>query len=115
MTKVLNVLKNNTIETQWLTIKSKFDAGNYDLNEMDHLTCDLLAQLAYLTVEGYTEVDGTSIDKIKERTWRLVERMGLLPEYKDETDDLLIEEIKDDWDSYDNEFETEINDDTFYI
>jgi hypothetical protein len=41
--------------------------------------------------------------------------MGLLPEYKDETDDLLIEEIKDDWDSYDDEFETEINDDTFYV
>ena len=34
MTKVLNVLKNNTIETQWLTIKSKFDAKNYDLDEM---------------------------------------------------------------------------------
>jgi len=115
MKKELNVVKTNTIEAQWSVIKSKFDAKNYDLVEMDHLTCDLLAQLAYLTVEGYTEVDGTSIDKIKERTWRLVERMGLLPEYKDETDDLLAEEIKDDWNSYDDEFETEINDDTFYI
>ena len=90
MTKTLNVVKNNTIETQWLTIKSKFDQGNYNLDEMDHLTCDLLAQLAYLTVQGYTEIEGTPIDKIKERTWRLVERMGLLPEYKDEDiDDLM--------------------------
>lgn len=112
MSKVLSILKNNTIETQWLTIKSKFDAGNYDLNEMDHLTCDLLAQLAYLTVEGYTEIEGTPIDKTKERVWRLIERMGLLPEYKDEDlDDVL--EIKDDWDSYDDE-EEEINDEEFY-
>jgi hypothetical protein len=113
MTKTLNVVKNNTIETQWLTIKSKFDAGNYDLNEMDHLTCDLLAQLAYLTVQGYTEIEGTSIDKSKERVWRLVERMGLLPEYKDEDlEDVL--EIKDDWDSYDEEDTVEINDEEFY-
>lgn len=113
MTKTLNVVKNNTIETQWLTIKSKFDAGNYDLNEMDHLTCDLLAQLAYLTVEGYNEVGGIHIDKYKDRTWRLVERMGLLPEYKeDDIDDVL--EINDDWDSYDDEDTVEINDEEFY-
>ena len=81
---------------------------------MDHLTSDLLAQLAYLTVQGYTEIEGTSVDMYKERVWRLVERMGLLPEYKDEDiDDLM--EIKDDWDSYEEEDTMEINDDTFYI
>ena len=45
--------------------------------------------------------------------WRLVERMGLLPEYKDEElEDVL--EIKDDWDSYDEEDTMEINDEEFY-
>lgn len=114
MKKELNVVKTNTIEAQWSVIKSKFDEKNYDLEEMDHLTSDLLAQLAYLTVQGYTEIEGTSIDMYKERVWRLVERMGLLPEYKDEDiDDLM--EIKDDWDSYEEEDTMEINDDTFYI
>ena len=113
MTKTLNVLKNNTIETQWLTIKSKFDAGNYNLDEMDHLTCDLLAQLAYLTLQGYTEIDKTPIDKTKERVWRIIERIGLLPEYKDEDlEDIL--EVKDNWDSYDEEYTAEINDEGFY-
>ena len=114
MKKELNVVKTNTIEAQWSVIKSKFDGKNYDLVEMDHLTSDLLAQLAYLTVQGYTEIEGISVDMYKERVWRLVERMGLLPEYKDEDiDDLM--EIKDDWDSYEEEDTMEINDDTFYI
>jgi hypothetical protein len=65
-------------------------------------------------VQGYTEIEGTTVDMYKERVWRLVERMGLLPEYKDEDiDDLM--EIKDDWDSYEEEDTMEINDDTFYI
>ena len=110
--KKLNIIKNNIIETQWLTIKTKFKSGNYDLNELDNLTCDLIAQLAVLTTNGHTEVDGISIDTYKNRVWNVIENLGLLPEYKDE-DELIEKIIEDNWGDVE-ENELEIDDSEFY-
>ena len=38
----------------------------------------------------------------KDRVWWVVEKIGLLPEYKDE-DDNVEEEIVDDWESYEED------------
>jgi len=56
--------EKNIIETKFLNIKNKFKAGGYDIEEMDHLTCDLIAHLAQLTDNGVTEVEGVSITNL---------------------------------------------------
>jgi len=116
MKKEINIIQNNTIETQWLEIKNKFKCSeeDYNLAELDHLTSDLIAQLALLTTKGYTEIGGVSIDTYKNRVWNVIENIGLLPEYKDIediNDDL---EIVDEWDKYDEEENFEIDDSLFY-
>ena len=107
------MVRKNPIEAKWLNIKTKFKSGEYDLNELDKLTSDLIAHLAQLTERGITEIDGVKIDLYKDRTWNVIEHIGLLPEYrspKDEDDEL---EIVDDY--YGDEFEeVEIDDSQFY-
>ena len=110
--KKLNIIKNNIIETQWLTIKTKFKSGNYDLNELDNLTCDLIAQLAVLTTNGHTEVDGITVDTYKNRVWNVIENIGLLPEYKGE-EELIETIIEDTWGTIE-ENELEVDDSEFY-
>ena len=107
--------EKNIIETKFLNIKNKFKAGGYDIEEMDYLTCDLIAHLAQLTDNGFTEIEGVSIDLYKDRTWWLIEKLGLLPEYRDEDED--IDEDIDVEDTYykdEDEFEAEIDDSKFY-
>lgn len=116
MEKKLNIIKNNIIETQWLVIKNKFKCGQDEtpnIAELDHLTSDLIAQLAVLTINGHTHVDGISIDTYKNRVWNVIENIGLLPEYRGE-DDVFETEIEDNY--YDSEEEEldEINDEEFY-
>ena len=105
--------EKNIIEKKWMTIKSKSKEDNYDLEELDNLTCDLIAHLAQLTDRGVTEVDGISIDMYKDRVWWVVEKIGLLPEYRDEDDDIPLD-IQDEWDDYGDELLEEIDDDGFY-
>jgi hypothetical protein len=105
--------EKNIIETKFLNIKNKFKAGGYDIKEMDHLTCDLIAHLAQLTDNGFTEIEGISIDLYKDRTWWLIEKLGLLPEYRDEDEELEDVEIEDNYYS-DDEEEVEIDDSKFY-
>ena len=38
--------RKNPIEAKWLTIKTKYKSGEYDLNELDTLTSDLIGHLA---------------------------------------------------------------------
>lgn len=95
----------NIIEKKWLTIKAKSKEDNYNLEELDYLTCDLIAHLAQLTDKGITEMDGVSIDMYKDRVWWVVEKIGLLPEYKSE-EEKVEEEIVDDWESYEEEDDT---------
>ena len=109
----------NIIETKFLIIKSKFKAGGYDIDEMDNLTCDLIAHLAQLTDNGIEEIEGVSVDLYKDRAWWLVEKLGLLPEYRgdDEEDEVdnSDEEEEDDYYKDDSfEFELEIDDSKFY-
>ncbi len=116
MEKKLNIIKNNIIETQWLVIKDKFKCGKDEtpnIAELDYLTSDLIGQLAILTINGHTHVDGISVDTYKNRVWNVIENIGLLPEYRgeDEDDDL---EIVDNWDNDDENVEMEINDEEFY-
>ena len=92
--------QKNIIEKKWLIVKAKSKETDYDLKEIDELTSDLIAHLAQLTERGITEVDGVSIDLYKDRVWWVVEKVGLLPEYKDEEEEE--EEIIDDWDSYED-------------
>ena len=107
--------EKNIIETKFLNIKNKFKEGGYDIEEMDHLTCDLIAHLAQLTDNGFTEIEGISIDLYKDRTWWLIEKLGLLPEYRDEDEDLgELDEVEDTYYKDEDEFEVEIDDSKFY-
>ncbi len=98
--------KKNTIEKKWLIIKTKEKEKNHDLDELNYLTCDLIAHLAQLTDRGITEIDDVSIDRYKDRVWLCVERLGLLPEYREEEEENIEEKIIDDWESYNEEDDT---------
>ena len=98
--------QKNIIEKKCLIVKAKSKETDYDLKEIDELTSDLIAHLAQLTERGITEVDGVSIDLYKDRVWWVVEKVGLLPEYKDEEEEE--EEIIDDWDSYEDYDEVDL-------
>tara|TARA_R100000900_G_scaffold141670_1_gene122887 strand:+ start:705 stop:1052 length:348 start_codon:yes stop_codon:yes gene_type:complete len=98
--------QKNIIEKKWLIVKAKSKETDYDLKEIDELTSDLIAHLAQLTDKGITEIDGVSIDLYKDRVWWVVEKVGLLPEYKDEEEEE--EEIVDDWDSYEDYDEVDL-------
>jgi hypothetical protein len=107
--------EKNIIETKWLEIKAKSKVENPNIEELDTLTCQLITDLAELTEAGITEIEGVSVDLMKDRVWWVVEKLGLLPEYKDE-DDLLVDDldIEDDFYQTDDEFDVEIDDSKFY-
>jgi len=106
--------EKNVIERKFMNIKTKFKAGDYDIVEMDGLTCDLIAHLAQLTLNGVTDVEGIPIDLYKDRTWWIVENIGLLPEYRGPKDEDEEGEIVDDYYSDDDDVEVEIDDSKFY-
>lgn len=110
--------KKNLIETKWKTIKAKSEVKDYNLEELDYSTCELIAYLSKLTTDGVTEIDGVSIDLYKDRVWWVIEKIGLLPEYRGEDlsdilgddDDFIDEEdIREEDDEYnDDEFDFKI-------
>jgi hypothetical protein len=106
--------EKNVIERKFMNIKTKFKSGDFDIVEMDGLTCDLISHLAQLTLNGVTEVEGVLIDLYKDRTWWIVENIGLLPEYRGPKDEEEEGEIVDDYYSNDDEIEVEIDDSKFY-
>jgi hypothetical protein len=106
--------EKNIIETKWLEIKAKSKAKDINIDEIDQLTCRLIADLAEITDAGITEIEGVSIDLYKDRVWWIVEKVGLLPEYKDEDDDVEDVDIEDDYYKVEDEFEIEIDDSKFY-
>jgi hypothetical protein len=68
-----------------------------------------------LTDSGVEEIEGVSIDLYKDRTWWLIEKLGLLPEYRDEDEDLdELDEVEDTYYKDEDEFEYEIDDSKFY-
>jgi len=82
------------------------------IEEVDLITCELIAELAILTEKNVTEINGVSIDLYKDRVWWIVENAGLLPEYREEED--IVEEIKDDYYKVEDDFDYEIDDSKFY-
>jgi hypothetical protein len=108
--------EKHTIEVKYLDLKTRFKAGTISIEEVDQITCELIAELAVLTVKGYTEINGTSIDLMKDRVWWIVEKAGLLPEYRDEEDNIDEEgfDEEDDYYKVEDEYEIEIDDSKFY-
>jgi hypothetical protein len=66
-----------------------------------------------LTVNGITEINGVSIDLYKDRVFWIVEKAGLLPEYRDEEEEI-DDEIEDDYYNEEDDFDFEIDDSKFY-
>ena len=106
--------RKNPIEAKWLNIKTKYKSGEYDSNELDTLTSDLIGHLAQLTERGITEIDGVRIDLYKDRTWNVIEHIGLLPEYRSPKDEDEEVEIVDDYYEDEDFGEYEIDDSKFY-
>ena len=109
--------QKHTIEVDFLDLKNKFKANQLTTEQVDQITCKLIAELAVLTVNGINEINGVSIDLYKDRVWWIVEKAGLLPEYRDDEDDFSEEGLDEEDDYYnDNEFENEIeiDDSKFY-
>ena len=108
--------EKHIIETKFLDLKTKFKADELTTEQIDDLTCELLLELALLTENGITEINGTSIDLFKDRVFWIVEKAGLLPPYRDEEDE--IEDEFDEEDDYykvdDDDLDFEIDDSKFY-
>jgi len=105
--------KKHTIEIDYLNLKKRFKANEISIEEVDQATCKLIAELAVLTLRGITEINGVSIDLYKDRVWWIIEKAGLLPEYRDEEEDIEID-IEDDYYDNEDEFDFEIDDNKFY-
>jgi hypothetical protein len=108
--------EKHTIEVRYSDLKTRFKSGELSIEEVDQITCELIAELAVLTERGITEINGASIDLYKDRVWWIVEKAGLLPEYRDEEDfiDVSDEEEEDDYYKVEDEYEIEIDDSKFY-
>jgi len=107
--------EKHVIEVKYLDLKKRFKAGEMSIEEVDQITCELIAELAILTERNVTEIGGISIDLYKDRVWWIVENAGLLPEYRDEDD--VVDELDDEEDDYyktEDDFEFEIDDSKFY-
>jgi hypothetical protein len=108
--------EKHTIEVDFLDLKTRFKAGKMSTAEVDQATCKLIAELAVLTTKGFTEINGMSIDLYKDRVFWIVEKAGLLPEYRGPKDDIedLFDEDEDDYYKTDDDFDFEIDDNKFY-
>jgi len=100
------------ITNKFLDIKEMFKTGITDMEVFEDLTGDLLVDLAILTENGHSGddiIEGIKLDLWKDRVWHLVERAGILPEYKDEDEeDTIIQQLNDeDWYADSNEFDGE--------
>ena len=74
----------------------------------------MISHLSILTEKNITDIDGIDINVYKDRVWWAIEKLGLLPEYRDEDEEEILEMIKDDWEKAENDFDIEIDDSKFY-
>ena len=105
--------EKHPIEVKYLDLKKRFKAKEMSIEEVDLITCELITELALLTEKNVTEINGVSIDLYKDRVWWIVENAGLLPEYRDEDEDI-VDEIKDDYYKVEDDFDYEIDESKFY-
>jgi hypothetical protein len=106
--------EKHPIEVKYLDLKKRFKAKEMSIEEVDLITCELIAELARLTEKNVTEINGVSIDLYKDRVWWIVENAGLLPEYRDEDEDIVDELEEDDYYKVEDDFDYEIDDSKFY-
>jgi hypothetical protein len=106
--------EKHPIEVKYLDLKKRFKAKEMSIEEVDLITCELIAELAILTEKNVTEINGISIDLYKDRVWWIVENAGLLPEYRDEDEDIVDELEEDDYYKVEDDFDYEIDDSKFY-
>jgi hypothetical protein len=108
--------EKHTIEVDFLDLKNKFKANQLTTEQVDQITSKLIAEMAVLTVNGITEINGVSIDLFKDRVFWIVEKAGLLPPYRDEEEEIENEfDVEDDYYKVDDDFDFEIDDSKFYI
>jgi hypothetical protein len=105
------------ITNQFLDIKEMFKDGIKDIQVFENLTSKLLIDLTMLTEEGVSGdgvIEGVKLDLWKDRVWHLIERAGILPEYKDEDTQEFVTTLNGDiWYQDDSkEFDIEENDTT---
>ena len=106
--------EKNIVTQKWLHLKKISKSDNPNIDKIDELSCDLIANLAELSIKGITEVGGTPIDLMKDRVWWVIEKHGLLPEYKDPDEEPLFE-IRDEWETpEEEESQEEINEEDIY-
>jgi Ran GTPase-activating protein (RanGAP) involved in mRNA processing and transport len=95
------------ITNQFLTLKNMFKDGVTNLEEFDYLSAKLLVDLTELTERGKKgddKIEGVTLDLWKDRVWHLIERSGLLPEYKETEDEVEEYEVEEDeWYKNDSE------------
>jgi len=107
--------EKHPIEVKYLDLKKRFKAKEMSIEEVDLITCELIAELAMLTEKNVTEINGVSIDLYKDRVFWIVENAGLLPPYRDEDEDEDEDiEIEDDYYKVEDDFDYEIDDSKFY-
>ena len=105
------ILEGAQAGLSWITILRRREGYRAAFLNFD------VQKVAQLTEAGITEVEGVSVDLYKDRVWWVVEKIGLLPEYRDDEDDL-VDEIEDEEDDYykvEEDFDFEIDDSKFYI
>lgn len=106
--------EKHPIEVKYLDLKKRFKAKEMSIEEVDLITCELITELARLTEKNVTEINGVSIDLYKDRVWWIVENAGLLPEYRDEDEDIVDELEEDDYYKVEDDFDYETDDSKFY-
>lgn len=95
------------IEPKYLKIKEYFKSKTYDPLILNEMCLELIEILGELTGRGINHIEGLPMDTWKMRVSVIVEKAGLLPEYHDEDEIELDEEIQDDW--YNMNDEDDIN------
>lgn len=69
------------VEVNYDILKEGIRKKTLSINQIDHMTCELITFLAILTDRGITQVNGEySVNWYKDRVWNIVEKSGLLPE-----------------------------------
>lgn len=65
----------------WLKAKKLAEDKNVELAVpmLETMICNL----AELSMKGEKEIEGVSIDLYKERAWLMLEKLNILPEYKE--------------------------------
>lgn len=101
--------KEFKITNQFLDLKLMFKDGVKNIEAFENLSSKLLVNLAEFTNRGRGgefDIEGIQLDLWKDRVWHLIERSGLLPEYKDEIEEDILTDLENDgWYEDNDEFE----------